>query len=138
MEVHRHSANPLENTVNACLKRQETSSHVPTLKHEVKQQLITKRRLFQLLNGTHKQANKQTVVSLSRCLTSCFSDRTSTGHHLAFGEFLFFYSKCISCFSMDCWSANAPLLFSVSDTVSTISSSQDCAICHNNAVEHHI
>ncbi len=36
------------------------SPHVPTLKHEANQQLITQKRLFQL-----KQTNKQTAVSRS-------------------------------------------------------------------------
>ncbi len=44
------------------------SSHVPTLKHEVKQGYKTQKHLFQLLHKT----NSRFWVN-SRCLTLCFS-----------------------------------------------------------------
>ncbi len=44
------------------------SSHVPTLKHKVEQQLLTWKQLFQLLQETNSFF--QFII---RCLTLCFS-----------------------------------------------------------------
>ncbi len=56
------------------------SSYIPTLKHEVEQQLLTQKRLFQLLR---KQTNSHFWLT-SSCLTLCFSVGTQkdTTEHL--------------------------------------------------------
>ncbi len=61
MEVKWNFKHFNNQATKGCFKRRDNteclvvSSHVPTLKHKVKQQLLTQKWLFQLLQDTNKE-----------------------------------------------------------------------------------
>ncbi len=141
MEVCVHLAHRLIKT-NASLKRWETHqlfggvSHAPTLKQKVKQRQMTRENSCLFVSWSSWKSHIQVI---RQCLTLCFRlERTLlniqwSSHLLKQAFIVFIYGLAESLCTSVVFSCFQPAVMSAMS-----SSSQDCAIHHNNAVEHHI
>ncbi len=119
-----------KNNRGACAPRQDVkltkclvvSSHVVTLKHKVKHEYITWKRLFVCFL---KQL-KEPLLGCMSVFSFLFYCRYMIGHHV----------YCIVWQIV--WAHMLLHFFQQAVTLATSSSSQDCASCHNNAVEQRI